>query len=498
MSRRPTSRLLSPRAARRAAAPAIFARRRAGVLLHVSSLPAPHGIGDLGPAAHAFADWCSGAGLTIWQMLPVGPVGPGDSPYASTSSFAGEPLFISLEVLASEGLLSRADLRPGRGEPRVGASGPVDWPAVRRFKEPRLLRAYANARRARGGLPSSFRAFCRRHAAWLPGWCRFAAMRHGAAPDPEFHAWLQWQFDLQWTALRDHCSRLGVLLLGDVPIFVPLDSADVRDNPRLFRLDGRGRPDVVTGVPPDCFSATGQLWGHPHYRWSEHRRTGYAWWVARIRENLARFDALRIDHFVGFVHAYEIAGSARTAMRGSWKPTPGREVLEAVERACGRLPLVAEDLGAVTPEVVALRERFGLPGMKLVHNAFYGPSSGDLPCLHPVDCVAYPGTHDNDTTLGWWKTLPPDARARYAAYVGAGSVRAAGQGLPRSMVLATLRSPARTAVVAMQDILALDGRARMNTPGLGSGQWCWRMAPDALLGRGPASIRDSVLATARL
>ena len=330
MARRPTSRRLSPRAA---AAPAIFARRRAGVLLHVSSLPAPHGIGDLGPAAHAFADWCAGAGLTIWQMLPVGPVGPGDSPYASTSSFAGEPLFISLEVLAAEGLLSRADLRPGRGEPRVGASGPVDWSAVRRFKEPRLLRAYANARRARGGLPSSFRAFCRRHAAWLPGWCRFAAMRHGAAPDPEFHAWLQWQFDLQWTALRDHCSRLGVLLLGDVPIFVPLDSADVQDNPRLFRLDGRGRPDVVTGVPPDCFSATGQLWGHPHYRWSEHRRTGYAWWVARIRENLARFDALRVDHFVGFVHAYEIAGASRTAMRGSWRPTPRMRRTPALQTA---------------------------------------------------------------------------------------------------------------------------------------------------------------------
>jgi 4-alpha-glucanotransferase len=487
-----------PRKTSAPSAPAIFDRRRAGVLLHVSSLPSPHGIGDLGPAAHAFADWCAAAGLTIWQMLPVGPVGPGDSPYASTSSFAGEPLFISLELLVREGLLKPADLRPARGEPRVGAVGPVDWAAVRRFKEPRLLRAYQAARRRRGGLPAAFRAFTRRHASWLAGWCRFAAMRQGASPDPEFHAWLQYTFDRQWTALRAHCAARGVLLLGDVPIFVPLDSADVQDNPRLFRLDARGRPDVVTGVPPDCFSTTGQLWGHPHYRWSEHRRTGYAWWVARIRENLARFDALRIDHFVGFVHAYEIAGSARTAMRGTWKPTPGREVLEAVERACGRLPLVAEDLGAVTPEVVALRERFGLPGMKLVHNAFYGPASGDLPSLHPVDCVAYPGTHDNDTTLGWWRTLPADARARYAAYVGAAGVRAAQGSLPGSMVQATLQSPARTAIVAMQDFLGLGGDARMNTPGKGSGQWCWRMAPDALLGRGAATIRGSVLATARL
>lgn len=479
------------------AAPAIFARRRAGVLLHVSSLPSPHGVGDLGPAAHAFAEWCAASGQSVWQMLPVGPVGPGDSPYASTSSFAGEPLFISLEVLVAEGLLARADLRPGRGEPRVGAEGPVDWAAARRFKEPRLLRAYQAARRGRGGLPAAFRAFTRRHSSWLPGWCRFAAMRPGASADPDFHAWLQWQFDRQWTALREHCARLGVLLLGDVPIFVPLDSADVQDNPRLFRLDRNGRPDVVTGVPPDCFSTTGQLWGHPHYRWSEHRRTGFAWWIARIRESLARFDALRIDHFVGFVHAYEIPGRATTAMKGTWRPTPGRELLEALERACGRLPLVAEDLGAVTPEVVALRERFGLPGMKLVHNAFYGPGSGDLPCMHPLDCVAYPGTHDNDTTLGWWRTLPPDARARYAAYVGAGSIREARTGLPRTMVTATLQSPARTAIVAMQDHLGLDGSARMNTPGLGRRQWRWRMAPDALLGLGADTIRKSANATAR-
>jgi 4-alpha-glucanotransferase len=312
------------------------------------------------------------------------------------------------------------------------------------------------------------------------------------------HAWLQLEFGRQWAMLRAHCASRGVLLLGDVPIFVPLDSADVRGNPRLFRLDAKGRPDVVTGVPPDCFSATGQLWGHPHYRWSEHRRTGFAWWVARIRDSLARFDALRIDHFVGFVHAYEIAGDARTAMRGTWRPTPGRELLEALERACGRLPLVAEDLGAVTPEVVALRERFGLPGMKLVHNAFYGPASGDLPCNHPVDCVAYPGTHDNDTTLGWWASLPPDARERYAAYVGARSAADARRGLPRSMVDVVLQGPARTAIVAMQDHLGLGREARMNTPGLGSGQWRWRMLPDALRGLDAARMRRSVEAVARL
>jgi 4-alpha-glucanotransferase len=482
---------------RQPAVPAIFARRRAGVLLHLSSLPAPHGVGDLGPAAHDFATWCAASGQSIWQMLPIGPVGPGDSPYASTSSFAGEPLFISLDLLADEGLLPRAALRPQRGERAVGPSGPVDWAAARRFKMPRLLAAWRAYRGEGRGEPPALRAFRRRHAWWLDAWCAFAAARPGTVADPAFHAWLQFEFDRQWSMLRAHCARLGVLLLGDVPIFVPLDSADVQSNPRLFRLDGQGRPEVVTGVPPDCFSTTGQLWGHPHYRWSEHRRTGFAWWTSRIRTALDRFDALRIDHFVGFVHAYEIPGDARTAMHGSWRPTPGAQILQAVERECGRLPLVAEDLGAVTDEVIALRRRFGLPGMKLVHNAFYGPASGDLPCLHPVDCVAYPGTHDNDTTLGWWQGLRADARLRYAAYVGASGAREAARGLPRSMVDLVMQSPARTAIVAMQDHLSLGRAARMNVPGRASRQWRWRMAPDALLGLDAARMRRLAEATAR-
>jgi 4-alpha-glucanotransferase len=479
------------------AVPSIFSRRRAGVLLHVSSLPGPHGIGDLGPQAHAFASWCARSGHTIWQMLPVGPVGPGDSPYASTSSFAGEPLFVALEPLVDQGLLPRTALRPARGERAPAAGAAVDWRGGRRFKEPRFQAAY-EAFRAKGGLRSrEWRAFHRAHGWWLDPWCTFAAARPGASSDLGYHAFLQLEFDRQWAALRAHCAKEGVLLLGDVPIFVPLDSADVMADPALFRLDRHGRPDVVTGVPPDCFSTTGQLWGHPHYRWSEHRRTGFAWWIARIRENLRRFDALRIDHFVGFVHAYEIPGNAKTAMKGTWRPTPGRELLEALERACGRLPLVAEDLGAVTPEVVALRERFGLPGMKLVHNAFYGPASGDLPSLQPVDCVAYPGTHDNDTTLGWWRTLPADARRRFCRYTGYASAPDAGRELPAEMIRIVLQGPARTAIVAMQDWLALNGTARMNTPGKGSGQWRWRMLPDALGALDPATIRNLIDATAR-
>ncbi|MFO0961938.1 MAG: 4-alpha-glucanotransferase [Phycisphaerales bacterium] len=484
------------RVAARDATPAIFARRRAGTLLHLSSLPGGHGIGDLGPQAHAFADWCAAAGQSIWQMLPVGPVGPGDSPYASTSSFAGEPLFVSLELLVQERLLPRAALHPARGE-RAPAAGPrADYAGARRFKEPRFHAAY-DAFRRRGGLRSrGFRAFERAHGWWLRTWCAFAAAS-GGAQDPRYHAFLQFEFDRQWSLLRAHCAARGVLLLGDVPIFVPLDSADVRADPRLFRLDRDGRPEVLTGVPPDCFSTTGQLWGHPHYRWSEHRRTGFAWWIARIRESLRRFDALRIDHFVGFVHAYEIPGGARDARRGRWRPTPGRELLEALERACGRLPLVAEDLGAVTPEVTALRERFGLPGMKLLHNAFYGPDSGDLPPNHPLDCVAYPGTHDNDTTVGWWRGLSAPARARFADYTGARTTAQAGREVCPRIVQAALQSPARTAIVAMQDHLGLGRESRMNTPGKGRGQWRWRLAPGALDRLDAASIRRSAEATAR-
>ncbi|MBL9141636.1 MAG: 4-alpha-glucanotransferase [Phycisphaerae bacterium] len=487
--------------------PAIFDRRRAGVLMHISSLPGPHGIGDLGPAAHAFVDWCVAAGLSIWQVLPLGPVGPGNSPYASASSFAGEPLFVSLDALAEDGLLSREACRVPRTSPRASPRAransrsadldgeAVQYAAARACKLPLLMQAFETWRTKRGHRARGYQAFLRRESAWLPGWCRFACAQRGAWKHPGFHAFVQWQFERQWQALKAHCAANGVLVLGDVPIFVPLQSADVADNPGLFRLDASGKPTVRTGVPPDCFSRTGQLWGHPHYRWSEHLRTRFAWWTARVQHALRRCDALRIDHFVGFVHAYEVPGAARTARRGAWKPAPGLQLLTALERACGTLPLVAEDLGAVTPRVVALREQFGLPGMKLVHNAFYGAASDDLPCKHPVDCVAYAGTHDNDTTLGWWKHLKAPARARFADYAGVAVSRP--QSIPCAMMRIVMQSPAQTAIVAMQDALGLDGSARMNTPGRGTGQWRWRMAANALRSRDAARIRALAQVSAR-
>jgi 4-alpha-glucanotransferase len=458
------------------AASPVTSRRRAGVLLHPSSLDGPHGVGDLGPAAHAFAKWCASTGFGWWQMLPIGPVGPGDSPYSSTSSFAGEPLLISLDALAAEGLLPpravrAAAARCAKSSKRLSARGPLartDWRLARAVKMPMLAEA-ARAFESAGGFQSrDYLDFAHRERAWLEGWVRFAAARESHGPR---HRFMQWAFDAQWRALRERCRALGVSLMGDIPIFVTLESADVRASPELFRLNGRGRPEVLTGCPPDCFSADGQLWGHPHYRWSAHRTQRFRWWVERVSVTMRRFDAARIDHFIGFHHAYEIPAGASNARRGQWKPQAGKEVLQAVRRALGAVPLVAEDLGAVTPGVIALREQFGLPGLKLLHHAFGHDGSADLPHHHPRNCVAYTGTHDNDTTIGWWRTLDAHAKRRCRTVCGPDVARAPH----RAMARVLMESPAALAILPMQDVLGLDGRARMNLPGSPKGNWRWRL-----------------------
>ncbi len=441
----------------------LFQSRRAGVLLHVTSLDGGHGIGDLGPAAHAFLEWLARSGSTIWQMLPLGPVGEGNSPYSARSSFACEPLLVSAELLAEDGLLTRREARPDG--PRASSARRVEWEEVRRRKGRLFSLAYERFLAAGGAGRPQWHRFLRNP--WLRGWCAMAADEGGS---PGLAAFLQFQFERQWMRLRSRARRLGVRLLGDLPIFVPLDSQDVRDQPRLFRLDARGRPEVVTGVPPDCFSRDGQRWNHPHYRWREHRRDGFRWWIRRVQRVLELVDAVRVDHFVGFVNAYEIPGAAATARRGRWRATPGAELLAAIARAVGPLPFVAEDLGAVTPRVTALREAWGLPGMRLVQNAFGGGDSWDLPHRHPAACVAYPGTHDNDTTAGWWRTLPAPARRRLLDYAG-GPARSAVE----SMIRITMTSPANTAIIPMQDHLRLGSRARMNVPGKAEGNWTWRL-----------------------
>ncbi len=434
--------------------------RGAGVLLHPTSLPGGHGIGDLGPEAHRFLEWLSLAGFAWWQMLPVGPVGPGNSPYASTSSFAGEELLVSLDHLAEDRLLTSAELRQARG---AGGGAGVSFGSARDRKRRALLCARDRFAARRGFGSQAFRRFERASAGWLPdylGW--LGADPHG------LDSFTQFCFAQDWSRLRDAAHARGIRLIGDVPIFVDSHSADVAAHPELFRLDRRGQPTVVTGVPPDCFSATGQRWGHPHYRWSAHRAARFAWWRARMRMALTRFDLIRLDHFVGFHHAYEIPASAPDARRGVWKKQAGRELLGALAGEFGALPLIAEDLGAVTAAVTTLRDTFDLPGMRVMHHAFWSGTNGDLPHHHPVHSVAYSGTHDNNTTQGWWGRLDRASKGRFRALAGAGKPHEA-------MARLLMSSPATLAIVPAQDILGLGASARMNLPGAGRHQWKWRM-----------------------
>ncbi len=455
--------------------------RSAGVLLHPTSLPGGHGVGDLGPEAHHLLHWLASAGFTWWQMLPVGPVGPGNSPYASTSSFAGEEMLVSLDHLAEDRLLTPKELSQARG---AGGADSVVFQKARACKRRALLCARDRFAAKRGFGSQAFRRFERASAEWLPdylGW--LGADRHG------LDAFGQFRFAQDWSRLRDAAHARGIRLIGDVPIFVDAKSADVAAHPALFRLDRRGQPTVVTGVPPDCFSEMGQRWGHPHYCWPAHRATRFAWWRARMRIALERFDLVRIDHFVGFHHAYEIPAHAPDARRGTWKRQAGRELLQSLRSECGPLPLIAEDLGAVTPPVAALRDEFDLPGMRVMHHAFGSGTSGDLPHNHPVHSVAYSGTHDNDTTGGWWAGLDPAARGRFQALAGPGRPR---DGMARLL----MASPAELAIIPMQDILGLGGRSRMNLPGASSGQWRWRMPSRLPLSRSK-SWRTLLLASGR-
>ena len=464
----------------------LFNQRRAGMLLHLSSVPGPHGIGDLGPSAFEVANWIAASGSTLWQMLPIGPVGRGDSPYSATSSFAIEPLFLSLEILAREKLIAPSALRASLDL----AHGKTNYAKARAFKWPRFHQAFANFVADGGMRRGDFQKFLRLNASWLNGWCHFAA---NDGNDPLLHAFLQFQLTKQWGNLRAHCQKLGVRLIGDLPIFVSLDSADVRDRPDLFRLNAKGKPDVVTGVPPDCFSKNGQLWEHPHYRWAAHKRDNFAWWISRVKIALERFDALRIDHFVGLKHVYEIPGAAKTARHGVWRPTPGRELLTAIQKKLGTLPLIAEDLGALTPAVEKLRDDFNLPGMKLLHNAFYGANSSDLPHRHPQHCVVYPGTHDNDTTRGWWQGLSAAARKRCIELSGANP-----KCPEQAMIRLAYASPSNTAIIAAQDVLGLARRDRMNVPGVAHGNWSWRLEPNALTAQTANQLRHLAVDCGRL
>ncbi len=482
--------------------------RSAGVLLHPTSLPSRNGavgIGDLGPTARGFCDWMAAAGLRRWQMLPIGPVGAGDSPYSALSSFAIEPMLVSIADLVTDGLLPSSACRMSRAEQAADDRDRASWRRVRAWKTPRLHAAFETFMRTRGRRGPSGRAygsFRTRTASWLDHWCGFAVARAGSRGGtttidltPEFHAFVQFILDRQWSALRDHALDRGIRLVGDLPIFCGADSADVEGRPDLFRLDRSGRPTVLTGCPPDPFAIDGQLWGHPHYRWATHRREKYGWWRSRVATTLDRFDLVRIDHFIGFVRAYEVPGGETTARHGRWGRTPGRELLEFLSRDLGTPPFIAEDLGDMTPAVHRLRDDFSLPGMRILQWAFFNEhgDSNDLPHRHPSHAVVYPGTHDNDTVVGWHRSLPAAVKARFRSYAGEDAARDPAAAMTRL----ALTSPANTAIVQMQDLLGLGRRARMNVPGTPTGNWCWRLRRADLDRRTAAGCRHLTTAAGR-
>lgn len=487
--------------------------RSSGVLLHITSLPGPYGIGEIGPQAHRFAQWLAEAGQTWWQMLPIGPTGYGDSPYQSFSTFAGNALLISFESLMEDGLLEKEWLSdfPAFGE------GPIDYGHVI-WARNRVLNRVCSAfdRLASAELQQALEQFCQAERAWLDDYATFMALKEYFEGKPWYdwpsglkrrdpaalerimpeiaetvvqHHILQFLFYRQWEALRGACAACGIKLLGDIPIFVAPDSADVWAHPELFFLDKNLRPTVVAGVPPDYFSKTGQLWGNPLYNWDVHKATKYKWWLARVEKVLALCDAVRIDHFRGFEQYWEVPADEKTAINGEWVDGPGEDFFKALERDLGKgLPLVAENLGVITDEVEQLREDFGMPGMIILqfrfgesdlHKLEYRPEGTD------ANNVIYTGTHDNDTTAGWLASpsggkgadAKEDARFREMVLDYLESDRSDPVG---DLIHLAMSSPAVLCVTPLQDLIRLGSDARMNTPGAAEGNWQWRCSGSQL------------------
>lgn len=493
--------------------------RAAGVLLHPTSLPGPHGCGDLGPAADTFLEWCEGAGQTLWQVLPLGPTGYGNSPYGTLSAFAGNPLLIAAEELLADGLLPRPALV---GRPRFDPAR-VDFEAAREWKE-KLLRA--SFEHFRGHAPRRLRteaaAFdgAPEQAYWLADWTLYAALKgkHGGqewtawpagvrerepkalaaarkelANEIAYHAYAQFLFHRQWRRLRETAHDRGVRILGDLPIYMPADSADVWAHRELFRLGKDGQPSAIAGVPPDYFSPDGQSWGNPLYDWKRMAATGFEWWIERVGANLRLADVVRLDHFRGFAAFWEIPADAPTAKGGRWVKGPGAPLFEALQAALGEgLPLVAEDLGVMTPDVESLRERFMLPGMRVLQFGFGEIDSDNAPHRHPPSAMVYTGTHDNDTAAGWFQKLGDEERERVEEYLGR------GEPMHLRLIRAAYASPAATAIVPVQDLLGLGSEARMNTPGNAEANWTWRARKEDLTPALASAVRKLAVASARL
>jgi len=477
----------------------VDSRRVSGILLHVTSLPGPYGIGDLGPTAHRFVDRLAETHQRLWQMLPLGPVGHGASPYSSLSTFASNPLLISPEPLLRDGLLTKDDVEPLRELPE----GHVDFSRLIPRKRAVLETAFQRFQNDAGD-KEDFRAFRESNAEWLDEYTLFMALkdandgapwhawddglvhrqptamkqaRENHAEAIRMHAFWQYLFDRQWSDLRAHCADRDIRLFGDIPIYVAHDSADTWAHQDLFYLDEEGQPTSVAGVPPDYFSPEGQRWGNPLYRWDRMKANGFEWWIRRVRQVLNRVHLVRIDHFRGFEAYWEIPADEETAVNGHWVEGPGADVFEALGDALGHLPVVAEDLGIITDEVRDLRDRFDFPGMAILQFAFGGePDHAYLPHNYARNLVAYTGTHDNDTLRGWWNGgMPEDQRDFARRYLSAND-----ENLSERSLRALLGSAADRVVTPLQDVLELGADARMNVPGDASGNWMWRCSEEDL------------------
>ncbi len=474
--------------------------RNAGIILHPTSLPGPDGIGDLGPEAYQWIDFLVHSGCDLWQVLPLGPTGFGDSPYQCFSAFAGNPYLISAIALVDDGLLSEKDLedRP------IFQPHQVDYGAVIEWKVTLLKRAYVHfCKSRRSQRKAAYADFQEKNAYWLNDFSLFMAIKEFFGGKPwldwpagfklkdekkikEFHdanidsiervKFFQFTFFEQWTRLKTYANEKRVKIIGDIPIFVAMDSADTWSHPELFQLKRNGQPAAVAGVPPDYFSSTGQLWGNPLYRWSAHKSSRFEWWIARVKNALHLYDMIRLDHFRGFSAYWSVPAGEKTAVRGKWLPGPGRSLFKAIKETLGSLPILAEDLGEITPDVIRLRDGLALPGMKILQFAFADDASNPfLPHNYLENCVAYTGTHDNDTSLGWYAKASEKEKDFCRRYLAR-----SGDNIAWDLIRAGWSSVAKMALAPMQDFLNLGSESRMNFPSRADGNWQWRMPYDAI------------------
>ena len=490
-------------------------KRSSGVLAHVTSLPSPHGVGTMGRTACEFIDFLADAHQTYWQVLPLGHTGFGDSPYQCFSAAAGNPYLIDMDLLVEDGLLTADEVRQGDFD---ASPDTADFEQLADTRWPLFRKAYS---RVTPEMREEIAAFTEKNSEWLPDYALFMALKEEKYhhmpvymwPDKDvrdrkpaalekvtaelrdevdFRIFLQYIFFKQWTALREYANEKGIQIIGDIPIFVSMDSADVWANQHLFQLDSKGYPTRVAGVPPDYFSATGQLWGNPLYNWEAHEAEHFSWWISRIRAQLYNLDILRVDHFRGFEAFWSIPYGEPTAVNGEWVKAAGHALFSAVRDAFeGNLPIIAEDLGIITPEVEALRDEFGFPGMKVLQFAFDSLDEGSyLPHRYtsPV-CVCYTGTHDNDTTRSWYQTLRPECRDKVRRYTHCSN----DTHFPLDLIGTALASVAAYAIFPLQDVLCVGAEGRMNTPGIGAGNWSWRYQQSALKGELADELRGMTI-----